>query len=335
MEELIGQLMMLGFHGKKVPVYLKKMILEEGIGGVILFSRNIESAPQVKELISELQELSKRRDPESTLLISIDQEGGRVFRLPPPFRQYPSYRDMASSKSVFLLRDSSESLAAELVELGINMNMAPVLDVDTNPENPVIGDRSFGPDPHRVAELGTVVFDRFSKMGLLAVGKHFPGHGDTSLDSHIELPTVLKNEKELEQTELVPFRALISKGLQAIMTAHILFPKIDGKFPATLSKFLLRDLLRKSMNFEGVLLSDDLEMKGISDNFTVEEIVQNGLEATLDIFLCCHTEEVQKNYLSELKKRYRENGILKENILFSIKRLIRLKKKLKINRINS
>ena len=326
MRDLIGQMVMVGFHGKSA-VELERMIVEEGVGGVILFSRNIESFQQVRDLVAGLQELAAGRDPGLPLLIGIDQEGGRVFRLPPPFRQYPSYRELAKKGSAEFIRMNSDSLADELVSVGINMNMAPVLDVDTNPDNPVIGDRSFGTEPELVGKYGAVVMNSFIEKGIIPVGKHFPGHGDTSVDSHLDLPVVRKPVSELEKVEWKPYRETIGKGLPVIMTAHILYPALDNELPATLSRNILTGILRNRLGFEGVIISDDLEMQGLAKGYDMQHIVVKGVEAGLDIFLCCHTPEKQQTVLDILKATAgREHSA--EGINRSISRILELKKRL-------
>src|SRR6185295_11171375 len=215
LRQQVGQLFMIGFDGTTVSAELKDLFKEYQPGGVILFARNLENTAQIVQLTNELQNLS----PESPLFISIDQEGGRVSRLPAGFTIFPTCATIGRCETVDLAYQAATVTATELRAVGINMNMAPVLDVDTNPRNPIIGDRAFSRDPVRVSELGAATLAALQDHRVIACGKHFPGHGDTSADSHLELPLVDASRARLDQVELPPFRHAIQKGLASIMTA--------------------------------------------------------------------------------------------------------------------
>lgn len=322
--EKIGQMFMIGFQGTALSEELKEIITNYGIGGVIIFSRNIESPSQIKDLINSLQKLSLQKN-QIPLFVSIDQEGGRVFRLKPPFRQYPSYGELGRTGSEDAVRSNALAMAEELIEIGVNMNMAPVLDVNTNPKNPIIGDRSFSSNPDVVSRLGACVIKAFTEKGIIAVGKHFPGHGDTSLDSHLELPVVNHNIKRLENIELKPFIHAFKNGLRAVMTAHVLYPALDADFPATLSERIIKNILRKKYGFNGVVISDDLEMKAISNRYTDEDAGILSVRAGVDILLICHSNDKQLRIFDSLLKAVENGDIKEERIEESFSRIMKLK----------
>ncbi|MFH1995055.1 MAG: beta-N-acetylhexosaminidase [Nitrospinota bacterium] len=327
--KLVGQMLMIGFQGKEVDDNLRRMIIDEGIGGVILFRRNIESPSQLANLCGLLKEAGRERNPNLPLLIAIDQEGGRVFRLPPPFRQYSSYRDLASQgNNKKAVRESVLMMGEELRGVGINMDMAPVLDIDINSDNPIIGDRSFGPNPNLVAELGQIVIDSLGEKGIIAVGKHFPGHGNTAEDSHLTLPVDNRGREEMAQNDLLPFKKTINAGLAAIMTAHVIYPQVDPQYPATISKIILNEILREELGFKGVIITDDLEMKGISEGWTIGETVELGIGAGVDIFLSCHILENQLAALDKVRDLYGKGDKWSAKIENAIDRVISLKGKM-------
>ncbi|MFA5808428.1 MAG: beta-N-acetylhexosaminidase, partial [bacterium] len=250
-----------GFEGKALPAALSRWLARGEVGGVVLFSRNIGSPAQVSGLCREIRSAAGCGNP--LPLIAIDQEGGRVARLKePPFTWFPPAR----ACSLFCCRNESvaegvgAATAAELRAVGIDVNFAPVLDVDSNPENPVIGDRAFSADPSAAAALGIAFAIGSLSRGILPVGKHFPGHGDTSADSHEELPVVRAGRQTLLRRELLPFRRAARAGIPALMTAHVMYPALDRAAPATLSRKILHDLLRERMRFRGAVISDALEM---------------------------------------------------------------------------
>lgn len=280
----LSQHFLWGFDGTGVTPEIRRLIRDYPPAGFILFKRNIEDLKQVKELARELRSLSR-----TPLLIGIDEEGGRVRRLPAPFVQYPPAATWGSlyegRKNKKLLFEAGFHLAHELLSLGINVDFAPVLDVNSNPKNPVIGDRAFSSHPRMAGEAATAFFLGMKKAGLIACGKHFPGHGDTEADSHLTLPTVNRSKEILKKVELAPFRMAIRQGIPMLMTAHVVYRALDPENPATLSSKILRDLLRKKMKFKGIIISDDLEMKAISEKFSLAEASLRSLQAGVDLLL--------------------------------------------------
>ncbi len=288
---LCGQLVIGGFDGTELPSSFARALAEGERGGAILFKRNLTGEPrQAARLNATLRDASLPRMPP---LIGIDQEGGRVARLGPPMLVVPPMRALAERRDAALVELLARAQAEELAALGFTMNFAPVLDVNTCAKNPIIGDRAFGDEPGVVSTLGLAYARGLEQGGLLACGKHFPGHGATSADSHLELPVVDRDRAALDAVELVPFRAAAAARLSALMTAHVSYPALDAVVPATLSRAICTDLLRGELGYEGWLVSDDLEMKAVADLFTIEELAVLAIEAGCDALLICRSEELQ------------------------------------------
>ena len=279
----IGQLLIAGFAGHQIPPELRSMAKEFGLGGVILFARNIDEPEQIAELAFD----AARLVPELPAWVSVDQEGGRVARLKQPFTEWPPMATLGRSGEVKLAERFARALAAELKAVGITLDYAPVLDIHTNSKNPVIGDRALAEKAEDVARLGAAIVRALQGSGIAACGKHFPGHGDTSADSHLELPLVEHPPDRLRRVEFVPFKAAIAAGVATIMTAHVLVPSLDEKRPASLSRKIVFDLLRDELHYEGVILSDDLEMKAIAAGYAVAEAAVMAIEAGCDGVLIC------------------------------------------------
>lgn len=319
----IGQLFMVGFDGTAVSADLAAFIKEYKPGGVILFSRNLESAEQIVELTNNLQACS----PHSPLLISIDQEGGRVSRLPKGFTIFPPCDVLGRCNSSELAYASAATIAKELKAVGINMNMSPVLDVNSNPANPVIGDRAFGNTPAPVCELGLATVGGLQDNRVVACGKHFPGHGDTNADSHKELPVVTASRERLEQIEFPPFRHAAAHGVATMMTAHVLYRALDDKRPATLSPTLIGKFLREELQYKGVVLTDDLEMHAIIDHYGIEEATVQSILAGCDMPLICKDRNREVAAISALDKAVADGTITVERLELSLARIARLKER--------
>src|SRR5437868_5028568 len=236
----IGQLLIAGFNGHEIPPEMRAMAKEFGLGGVILFARNVDAPEQVAELAHD----ASRFVPDLPPWVSVDQEGGRVARLKRPFTEWPPMATLGRSGDVRLAERFARALAAELKSVGITLDYAPVLDIHTNPKNPVIGDRALAEKATEVARLGAAIVRTLQAEGIAACGKHFPGHGDTSADSHVELPLVEHPPERLREVAFASFRAAVEAGVATIMTAHVFVPALDEKRPATLSKHVITDLLR-------------------------------------------------------------------------------------------
>ena len=279
----VGQLLIAGFDGHQIPPELRSLAREFGLGGVILFARNIAEPEQVAEVAFD----AARIVPELPAWVSVDQEGGRVARLKAPFTEWPPMATLGRSGDVALAERFARALASELKAVGITLDYAPVLDIHTNSKNPVIGDRALAEKADEVARLGSAIVRVLQGEGIAACGKHFPGHGDTSTDSHHELPLVELPPDRLRRVEFVPFTAAVEAGVATIMTAHVLVPSLDEQRPASLSRHIITDLLRHELRYEGVILSDDLEMKAIAAAYQVPEAAVMAIEAGCDGVLIC------------------------------------------------
>jgi len=293
----IGQLLIAGFNGHQIPPELRSLARSFGLGGVILFARNVTEPEQVAELSFD----AARLVPDLPAWVSVDQEGGRVARLKSPFTEWPPMATLGRSGDAKLAVRFAKALAAELKSVGITLDYAPVLDIHTNPKNPVIGDRALAEKAEDVARLGAAVVQALQSEGIAACGKHFPGHGDTSVDSHLELPLVEHPPDRIRRVECVPFAAAIKAGVAFIMTAHVLVPSLDERRPATLSRRIVQGMLREELGFEGVILSDDLEMKAIAATYSVPDAAVQAIAAGCDGLLICSGDvEVQALTLEAL-----------------------------------
>jgi beta-N-acetylhexosaminidase len=279
----IGRLLIGSFPGPALSPELRSLAREFDLGGVTLFARNVESPEQVAEVAFE----TKRLGLETPCWVSIDQEGGRVARLRSPFTEWPPMATLGRAENDALADRFARALAVELSAVGISLDFAPVLDVHTNPSNPVIGDRALSDRAEVVANLGVRIVTALQAAGVAACGKHFPGHGDTSTDSHHELPLVEHPLERLRQVEFVPFRAAIAARVATIMTAHVLLPGVDETQPATLSPAIVKDVLRDELAFDGLIVSDDLEMRAIADRYTPGDAAVRAIAAGCDAVLVC------------------------------------------------
>jgi len=323
LKEKIGQLFIVGFEGYEPSKAVETLIQQHRIGGIALFGRNIRDPVQLLSLTSALQALS----PELPLFMAIDQEGGRVSRLKAPFTEFPSPSRLGQAGSVELAHAFGKAVAKELNAVGINVNFAPILDLDTNPQNPVIGERAFGSRPDLAARLGVAFFKGLEAQGVVAVGKHFPGHGETSADSHQVLPVVPHGWSRLEEVELHPFSEAVKAGIPALMTAHVLYPALDPDHPATLSRAILTDLLRGGLGFDGLLVSDDLEMGAIASRYSTAEAAVRFIEAGGDLLLICHRYERQLEAMEALTRAVEAGRIQEERVEGSLRRVIRAKER--------
>ena len=279
---LCGQLLSVGFDGPQPSAELLDRIARSEVGGVMLFRQNIVEPAQVAELVRSLRNASPAGFP---LAVSVDQEGGLVQRLRQPLTLWPDMFSVAAAGDPARTLAVGRGLGDELAALGIGWNFAPVLDVHTNPANPVIGNRAFGVTPAAVQAHALAFWRGLRAAGVLGCGKHFPGHGDTKTDSHLVLPVVVHDESRLRAVELAPFAAAVAAGLSAIMTAHVLYPVWDARLPATLSRRIAREILREDLGFSGLVVSDDLGMRAVADRWPIEELVVQSLLAGVDHFL--------------------------------------------------
>jgi len=298
-----GRVLMVGFDGAVVNDHVREA-LALGVGGFILFTRNIQEPAQVGELIAEIRALA----PDRRLLFAVDQEGGRVTRLGPPCTVWPKMRVLGQTGDEELAFWLGTALAAEMRALGFDLNFAPVVDVDANPDNPVIGDRSFGRDPQLVARMGAALIKGLQSGGVLACAKHFPGHGNTDKDSHHELPVIEIDEAQWRAVDLPPFAAAAAADVAAVMTAHIVLTHADEALPATLSPRVLT-LLRKQLRFNGMIVSDDLEMKAVAAHYAPGEAALLAARAGCDLLLVCRQWERQEAAVRALYDAHRSGAL--------------------------
>lgn len=317
-----GQRMIIGFEHPWVDPELRRVIREVRPAGFILFARNVEEPRQVLELNRELASLVDEHDP---ALICVDQEGGRVQRVRDPATVWPPMRVVGQAD--VLTPDLSRALALELRAMGFHLNLAPVADVDSNPQNPVIGDRSFAREPATVARHVAAFIRAHQEAGLIACAKHFPGHGDTHTDSHLALPAVEEELPRLLERELVPFQAAVQAEVGTIMSAHVVFPVLDEEWPATLSERVIPELLRRRLAFDGVVLSDDMEMKAVHGRWDTHTLVRRATLATVDVLLCCRSHELQLDVFRELVEAQQEDKRQERLAKDSVKRVHHLRKR--------
>lgn len=325
LKEKLGQLLVFGFPATAVTEDVINLIDEYKAGNIILFAHNLEDLEQTKALCQELRE----RIYESTGIypfITIDQEGGVVSRLPEGAAIFPSAMAIRASNNPEYAEKAAYWTGLELRALGMNVNLAPVLDINNNPQNPVIGIRSYGATPEEVSEFGIAATKGYMQAGVMPVAKHFPGHGDTDVDSHIGLPTVDKSEEELLECEFIPFEEAMKNGLPAIMNAHIIYPSIEPEpVPATLSKRIMQDIVRDKLGFEGLIYSDCFQMQAISEHYGTVKSFANAIEEGMDLVLISHDPKLSKAALENAEKQVELGALSLDRINESVERVLKFK----------
>lgn len=324
---MIGQRLVFGFKGTELPQEFTELVRKFKLGNVILFRYNVENTAQLSRLCAEIQELV-RRETGHPAFITIDQEGGMVTRLPADAVNVPGSMAIAATGRVRDAYDCAGITARQLRGIGVNFNLAPDLDVNSNSMNPVIGVRSFGDDAARVAELGAQAVRGYGEAGLLCCGKHFPGHGDTAVDSHIGLPRIEKTMDELEACELISFRAAIKAGVPAIMSSHILFPNIEPNgVPATMSRTIMHGLLRETLGFDGLILSDCMVMDAIRRHYGTAHGVVEAMRAGVDMVFVSSNANLQRESAAAALAAAESGSIDARELDESVERILRAKKR--------
>lgn len=327
----IGRLLWIGFEGTTVDDRLRATLEAGDAGGVTLFARNLPKNSEgtdlraLRQLNDALHEAGRASGEE--LLISVDQEGGRVQRVKAPAEHYPPMMRAEPGHgpdALAGLKALGHRMGAELCEWGFDIDFAPVLDVHTNPANPIIGDRAFGETPEIVAARALAFAEGLQAAGILPCGKHFPGHGDTATDSHLALPRLDFAMERLREIELAPFVAAIAAGVPMLMTAHVVFASLDSAVPATLSPAVVTGLLRNELGYQGVVISDDLDMRAIADNFSVGEAAVTAIDAGCDVLLLCRSLEHQAEARGALLAKAREDAGFRAKISESAARVRKL-----------
>lgn len=329
LDEKIGQLVIVGLDGYTINNNITNLIKQHKVSGVILFRKNVETSNQLLSLINSIKtNNSLNKVP---LFVSVDEEGGRVSRMPYEIRKLPSNLIIGNKNNPDLSYNIGKIIGEELKTYGFNMDFAPVLDINSNPNNPIIGDRSFGNNAKIVSKLGIKTMKGMTYNNVIPVVKHFPGHGDTSVDSHVGLPVVIKNLKTLNSFELLPFKEAIKNNVDAIMVAHILLNKIDPTYPASMSKFVITDILRKKLKFNGVVITDDMTMAAIIKYNDIGAAAIRSFNAGSDIILVCHEYNNELKVINSLKTAVQSKKISEKKLNESVYRILKLKEKYKLN----
>ena len=321
--QLAGQRLMVGFEGTELNKDLMFLIDTIRVGGIILFAGNLDHPEQIKNLCLSVQQYA-RSSGNPSLFIAIDQEGGAVTRLKEPFTQFPGNPQMKDMKDA---EHFARTTAAELRDTGINMNMAPVLDLAFENIQSIMAQRSFGHDPKWVSIMGSTLIEHLQKNGMMSVAKHFPGIGRTTLDSHTDMPRLDIDIRELEQADMVPFKAAIKDQVSGIMLSHILYNRVDPIWPASLSPKIAKDLLRKQMAFNGVVMTDDLDMGAIKNHYDIKTVVKQILSAQIDIALICHKGPDIEQAFEEILKYLTTDDEIRSQGIESVKRILMLKER--------
>ncbi len=330
MEALIGQSLWVGYEEPLPPDWLLQQISKGWVGAVILFARNIPKTANGDADLAKLVEitdtlhLAAEEGEQPPLWIAIDQEGGLVQRIKKPLPHWPPMGVLAGCEQQTAY-DVGFAMGLELGHLGIDVSFAPVLDVNTNAANPIIGTRAFSSDPKEASALALAYAHGLRDNNIVPCGKHFPGHGDTDVDSHLALPKVLHDKDRFEEVELHPFKEAIKQDIEMLMTAHILIPSMDEKWPATLSSAIISDLLRGKLGYSGLVVSDDIEMKAIADNYGFGEASERAIRVGCDVVLLCKKREVQEEVRAHLIHRLQNDKELTQRFLEANDRIVSAK----------
>lgn len=324
LEEKVGQMIFAGIKGTDITNETKKIISTHQVGGIILFKDNLKNANQSVSLLNAIkQENTNNKVP---LFLGVDEEGGRISRLP-ELTKLPTNEELGKRNDISLSYNIGKLLGKELSAFGFNLDFAPVLDINSNPHNPIIGDRSFGTDAELVSELGLQMMKGIQSEQVISVIKHFPGHGDTAVDSHKELPIIQKSLEELQALELIPFKHAVEQGAEVVMVGHILLPKIDSTYPASISERIITDVLREQLGYEGIIITDDMTMKAILNNLEIGESAVSAVKAGNDIVLVAHNYANVKKAIDSIIKAIENGEITEQRIDESVKRILSIKKK--------
>lgn len=325
LDEKIGQMILAGVQGTTLDAQAKQMITDQKVGGIIFYANNVSTVPGTAKFVQSIKD-ANRSNP-VPIFMSVDQEGGKVSRMPETVESIPSNGKVGKTKDADLAQTMGKLLARQIQLVGFNVDFAPVLDVNSNPNNPVIGDRSFGSSASLVSQMGIAEMKGLRSEGIIPVVKHFPGHGDTSVDSHLDLPVVNKTEKQLAQLEWIPFEAAVKEHVEAVMVAHILFPKLDPDHPASFSDVIIGQHLRGKFKYDGVVITDDLSMGAIAKNYKLNDAAVATVQAGSDILLVAHSYESAKTIFDTLKSAVKSGKISESRINESVYRILALKQK--------
>lgn len=333
LEEKVGQMMFYGVNGTNVDDKVVNLFEDQHAGGIILYGHRNFWGSSLDNNVKYVNSIKKanRQNSDIPLFIGFDEEGGSMSQLPQELMRTPSKGELGNTNDSSLATGIGAGTAKKLKLLGINTDFGTVLDINTNKNNPIIGVRSYGSTQEKVTEFGINELKAIQNEGVIPTVKHFPGHGDTEVDSHLGLPSLNHDLNRLKSTELVPFQTAINNGVDMVMTAHIMLPQIDKEYPATMSKKILTDLLRDEMGYKGVIITDDLEMQAISKNWDLGEAAIKSVEAGADILLVCHTIENQQKVYNAVVQGVNYGKIDENRIDESVRRILRLKYQYKLS----
>ena len=329
LDEKIGQLITVGIDGYSLDDNAKDLIQSKKVGGIILFKNNVNDSNQLLQLINSIKETNSTN--KIPIFISVDEEGGRVNRFPKEIKALPSNKIVGNKNDSNLAYDIGKDIGYALSSFGYNMDFAPVLDINSNPNNTVIGDRAFSSDKNIVANLGANEIKGFKSSNVICVAKHFPGHGDTDTDSHYLLPIINKTIEQLQELEFVPFKKAIEEKVPAIMVSHILLPNVDNTNPASMSKVIITDILRKDLKFDGVVVSDDMTMGAITNDYDISEACIKAINAGTDLLLVCHGYDNEVKVINSIKEAVNNKTISMDRIDESVYRILYLKENYKLS----
>ncbi|KOP28891.1 beta-N-acetylhexosaminidase [Exiguobacterium acetylicum] len=318
--EKIDQLLYIGVAGTELSAADRQLLRTHAIGGVLLLGGNITSEEQLLTFTRAIQETNQK----PYAFVGIDEEGGRVSRVPDQRLRLPTSQRMAQGANMAKMEDVGRTLGHVSRYYGFNMDFAPVLDVNSNPNNPIIGDRALSAEPKTVATFGTALMHGMQETGTIPVVKHFPGHGNTSVDSHVGLPKVTASKEELKRTELLPFQEAIQEGAEMIMVAHILYPAYDDQNPSSLSKPILTDLLRQKLGFNGVIITDDLVMGAITQQYGLAEAARQSLVNGADMAMFSEAGAYAKVH-AEVMQAVKDETLTTEMLDAKVMRILKLK----------
>lgn len=321
-EVMVGQMVVMDLRGVSLPMEVERMLESGLVSGFLLFPGKDATPEQVRELTDSIREASRNYPA----MIAIDQEGGRVLRLKKPFTQIPCLRRLGAKNDEGLAFEVGKTIGVELFAAGINTDFAPVLDLDLNPENQVIGDRALSPDPEVVSKLGCALIKGMQSQKIITCAKHFPGHGASREDSHLELPTVDADQQTVRERELIPFKAALASGVDTVMIGHIRFSAFDKYHPASLSGRIITELLREELGFDGVVVVDSLEMKAL-EGIPLEDRAFMAARAGADIMLISEGMESAKRVHMALCQAVTMGALPVERIYQSFQRIRKLKEK--------
>ncbi|HEX6922550.1 MAG TPA: beta-N-acetylhexosaminidase, partial [Bacillales bacterium] len=327
LDEKIGQLVMVGVDGTQPGPQARTLIQDYHVGGIILYGKNIQTTSQTVKLLNQLKKINDDAGNPLPLFLSVDQEGGRVERLPNSIAELPSQGKVGKVNDPELSRRIGQMLGMELSAFGFNMDFAPVLDVVRDPETSVIGDRSFGSDPNLVSELGVSEMKGIASQDVIPVVKHFPGYGEASTNAHTGLPVAKVGMKRLKSIDWIPYKKAIANGADAVMVTHILLPNLNTDYPASMSQKVITGMLRDELGFDGVVITDDMTMGAIKKNYDLDRAAVRAVKAGADIVLVAFNHDQQISVLHALKQAVKKGEITKKQLNQSVARILRLKRK--------